>query len=135
MRTPVTKFFLLTLESHPVLTGSNVDPHSQRYQHVNRDLSRLNRQIAELTELLALEQEAAEELREIIILLRDNTVTPAEAGKNFLRNLLADDAKASETIGLSPSINCGKKVVTIPLIIEGKHMMSLTVWKSDIVRI
>ena len=47
----------------------------------DRDLSRLNRQIAELTELLALEQEAAEELREIIILLRDNTVTPAEAGK------------------------------------------------------
>ena len=25
--------------------------------------------------------------------------------------------------------------MTIPLIIEGKHMMSLTVWKSDIVRI
>ena len=41
----------------------------------------------------------------------------------------------SRAIGLSRSITCGKKIVTIPLIIEGKHVMSLTVWKSDIVRI
>ena len=41
----------------------------------------------------------------------------------------------SRAIGMSPSITCGKKIVTIPLIIEGKHVMSLTVWKSDIVRI
>ena len=41
----------------------------------------------------------------------------------------------SQAIGMSRSITCGKKIVTIPLIIEGKHMMSLTVWKSDIVRI
>ena len=94
----------------------------------DRELSRLSRHISELSELLSLEQEAAVQLRELI-------VTPAEAGKNFLRSLLADDVKASETIGLSPSITCGKKVVTIPLIIEGKHVMSLTVWKSDIVRI
>ena len=63
----------------------------------DRELSRLNRQIAELSELLSLEQEAAVQLRELI-------VTPAEAGKNFLRGLLADDVRASETIGLSPSI-------------------------------
>ena len=41
----------------------------------------------------------------------------------------------SRAIGLSRSITCGKKVITIPLIIEGKHVTSLTVWKSDIVRI
>ena len=41
----------------------------------------------------------------------------------------------SRAIGMSQSITCGKKIVTIPLIIEGKHVMSLTVWKSDIVRI
>ena len=41
----------------------------------------------------------------------------------------------SRAIGMSLSITCGKKIVTIPLIIEGKHVMSLTVWKSDIVRI
>ena len=101
----------------------------------DRELSRLSRHISELSELLSLEQEAAVQLRELIVELRELVVTPAEAGKNFLRGLLADDVKASETIGLSPSITCGKKVVTIPLIIEGKHMMSLTVWKSDIVRI
>ena len=96
---------------------------------------RVSRHISELSELLSLEQEAAVQLRELIVELRELVVTPAEAGKNFLRGLLADDVKASETIGLSPSITCGKKFVTIPLIIEGKHMMSLTVWKSDIVRI
>ena len=91
----------------------------------DRELSRLNRQIAELSELLSLEQEAAVQLRELI-------VTPAEAGKNFLRGLLADDVRASETIGLSPSITCGKKIVTIPVIIDGEHMMSMTLWKSSI---
>ena len=33
---------------------------------------------------------------------------------------------------MSPSITCGKKIVTIPLIIEGKHIASITVWKSSI---
>ena len=38
----------------------------------------------------------------------------------------------SRAIGMSPSITCGKKIVTIPLIIEGKHIASITVWKSSI---
>ena len=38
----------------------------------------------------------------------------------------------SRAIGMSPSITCGKKIVTIPLIIEGEHIASITVWKSSI---
>ena len=38
----------------------------------------------------------------------------------------------SKAIGLSRSITCGKKIVTIPLIGEGKHIASITVWKSSI---
>ena len=38
--------------------------------------------------------------------------------------------------GLQPdrhaSITCGKKIVTIPVIIDGEHMMSMTLWKSSI---
>ncbi len=38
----------------------------------------------------------------------------------------------SRAIGMSRSITCGKKIVTIPLIGEGKHIASITVWKSSI---
>ena len=38
----------------------------------------------------------------------------------------------SWTIGLSRSITCGKKIVTIPLIAEGEHIASITIWKSSI---
>ena len=38
----------------------------------------------------------------------------------------------SRAIGRSSSITCGKKIVTIPVIIDGEHMMSMTLWKSSI---
>ena len=67
----------------------------------------------------------------------DNPFIQGPERKTLEERFKEEDAirARSWAIGMSPSITCGKKIVTIPLIIEGKHVMSLTVWKSDIVRI
>ncbi len=46
--------------------------------------------------------------------------------------LRARSRARSRAIGLSRSITCGKKIVTIPLIAEGEHIASITIWKSSI---
>ena len=41
----------------------------------------------------------------------------------------------ADAIGLSQFIPCGKTIVTIPVIADGKHMISVTLRKADIVQI
>ena len=43
-----------------------------------------------------------------------------------------DQVAKSREIGYSHNITCGEKMVTIPMIAEGKHILTTTIWKSDI---
>ena len=52
-----------------------------------------------------------------------------EADKPFLNAAI----EASEKIGNSPEISCGKKIVTIPIIAEeDEHLFTVTIEKADI---
>lgn len=92
----------------------------------DEELSLLNRQIAELSELLALEQEATLEMR----------TTVSQLSASLQESMRARD-KLEKMVGyvdqMSASIACGERMVTIPVILDGKHIMSVAIRKSSII--
>ena len=64
----------------------------------------------------------------------DNPFIQGRERKTLEERFKEEDAIRARSweIGMSPSVTCGKKIVTIPVIIDGEHMMSMTVWKTSI---
>ena len=64
----------------------------------------------------------------------DNPFIQGRERKTLEERFKEEDAIRARSweIGMSRSVTCGKKIVTIPVIIDGEHMMSMTLWKSSI---
>ena len=90
----------------------------------NEAIAYLKKRVSQLTEMVALVE-------------AENQLLDASLDKLVREGLekAADDSAvvASAKIGLSTGITCGDRIVTIPMIVDGKLMGNWTAWKASIV--
>ena len=90
----------------------------------NEAIAYLKKRVSQLTEMVALVEAENQHLNSSLEkLVREGLEKAAE-----------DSAVvASAKIGLSTGITCGDRIVTIPMIVDGKLMGNWTAWKASIV--